>query len=548
MNLTVEDIKILYHLLNQDDYITSDELSSLLSWNHKKIQQMLNALNYEIEEYGRIESRKNRGYRLIVHSEECRNALIEQIISIGNIEQTLNERRVCIILYLLFSKEYRAMDAIAEDLYISKTTVFEEIGNIKRWFDRIKELTIDVNPVKGCAVAGGEFNKRFLCANLISRSVISQIGLSEQYQKLYCDTVRIRKKETAEYLLKNNISLSGEQYNVLVKFIAAGVLREAMGFHLAAPDDEMDESAIGRYCGQLFGISDSESEQAEENKNRIAAYISVKLGFDVSGFFDDSLLFLPDTSHLHIANYYDKQIIKKYPLEVHLVSRAFLNVLGWQPPRSDMLMIVYLLAIGLRGRKYFRKIRAVLIGDIPVSVMRNNMAYLKQLLPFEPESFDVMPSFEFKEKKETVLADRDLIFTHQYDLKLKHTQMIYVPSILTKDLEHKIRDEIYAFEKRNLLLDLDKLIADASRAYVAKINALTDVISEEELKNATPLMYEKNSLCLISEGSENRISVISLKKEVKERNHFIRKIIIVRYDENDKEKQYFFDQAAMLLN
>lgn len=67
MNLTAEDIKILYYLMNQDVYVTSEELSSFLSWNPKKIQQMLNTLNYEISEYGYIESRKNKGYRLITH-------------------------------------------------------------------------------------------------------------------------------------------------------------------------------------------------------------------------------------------------------------------------------------------------------------------------------------------------------------------------------------------------------------------------------------------------------------------------------------------------
>ena len=71
-----------------------------------------------------------------------------------------------------------------------------------------------------------------------------------------------------------------------------------------------------------------------------------------------------------------------------------------------------------------------------------------------------MHSYEFEIKKNDVLNEYGLILTHQYDLKLKDTQMIYVPAVLSKDNAQKITEEIYSFEKRELLQNLDKLTLD----------------------------------------------------------------------------------------
>ena len=73
MELRKEARDLLFCMLRKGDWITGEELSRMLGWNKKKVQQNIKWLMEDIGQEGNIETQKNKGYRVCRISECLRN-------------------------------------------------------------------------------------------------------------------------------------------------------------------------------------------------------------------------------------------------------------------------------------------------------------------------------------------------------------------------------------------------------------------------------------------------------------------------------------------
>ena len=147
-NIDKEMRELIFCLLKEDNWITGDELSIRLGWNKKKIQNIIRRLSEKFGSQCVILSKKNRGYLLVGIYDELKRYLM-QYIFYNDRYFNLEERKVMIILDLLFTNDYMPMGKLADKYFVSKTVIFEEIKNLKRWFGRINGLELEVSSKNG---------------------------------------------------------------------------------------------------------------------------------------------------------------------------------------------------------------------------------------------------------------------------------------------------------------------------------------------------------------------------------------------------------------
>ena len=112
MELRKEARDLLFCMLRKGDWITGEELSRMLDWNKKKVQQNIKWLMEDIGQEGNIETQKNKGYRVCRISECLRNEILKDAFY-NEVYFNLDERRIILIMDLLFRRQYIPMDQLA---------------------------------------------------------------------------------------------------------------------------------------------------------------------------------------------------------------------------------------------------------------------------------------------------------------------------------------------------------------------------------------------------------------------------------------------------
>ena len=141
MKLRKEARDLLFCMLRKGDWITSEELSRMLEWNKKKVQQNMKWLIKDVGKEGCIETQKNKGYRVCRISKRFRSEILKDTFY-NEVYFNLDERRIILSMDLLFRRQYISMDQLAEDYYLSKSVVFEEIRQMRRWFGRNNDIQL----------------------------------------------------------------------------------------------------------------------------------------------------------------------------------------------------------------------------------------------------------------------------------------------------------------------------------------------------------------------------------------------------------------------
>ncbi|MDN6470466.1 MAG: BglG family transcription antiterminator [Tetragenococcus koreensis] len=162
-------IKILYE--NQHTYTTSQELASRLYTSDRTARKYLHQAADRIEKYGAmIEAKQGQGYRLwiteddkfyIFYQKEVKEASFNPDISTIH---ELEDRQYFILNRLFFERSQVFVDDLAEELFVSRSTISNDIVEIKKKIAPY-ELELNSKPKSGIFVAGNEQNKRHFIMN-----------------------------------------------------------------------------------------------------------------------------------------------------------------------------------------------------------------------------------------------------------------------------------------------------------------------------------------------------------------------------------------------
>lgn len=266
MELRKEARDLLFCMLRKGDWITGEELSRMLDWNKKKVQQNIKWLMEDIGQEGNIETQKNKGYRVCRISECLRNEILKDAFY-NEVYFNLDERRIILIMDLLFRRQYIPMDQLAEDYYLSKSVVFEEIRQMRRWFGRNDDIQLEVSPQRGIYIHGEEKDKRYACTAWGPLHVLQMTKIDPDAVQHYQESMEQAAEPLQQLLIDTGRFISGEEYSFLLRYIAMSRLRSSLGYYLPEMGEKPFEySAFYETLSRKLGYTFSASEQTEINK------------------------------------------------------------------------------------------------------------------------------------------------------------------------------------------------------------------------------------------------------------------------------------------
>lgn len=162
---------LLYLFHHQDQFITSIELSEILSLSERTIRTYIRSTQSIAEENGaEIIAKQGYGYRLhLIHPMQFEMFLNKNRLQpIGESNkaalETAQDRQNYILNKLLIEDEHVYLDALADTLFISRSTLSKDINTIKELLEPYA-LQIVSKPNYGTCVQGKESDKRSFIIN-----------------------------------------------------------------------------------------------------------------------------------------------------------------------------------------------------------------------------------------------------------------------------------------------------------------------------------------------------------------------------------------------
>lgn len=238
---------ILRELLKAETFVTSEYLAQVLTVTSRTIRSDMKELEAIVANYGAtIKSIRGTGYQLEIHDDQTFRQLL-----MGIIEQekekydeipTLPEDRVRYIMRrLLLAEEYCKLDHIADELFISRSTLQNDLKIVKNIFHRYG-ITLDKRPNFGLKVRGDEFKLRLCISDHLFEEFTNELELTETDLPIYTkEDLIIIRTVIVNQINTNQISLSDIGLNNLIIHIAIAAHRIKSGKYVTLHCDDLLE-------------------------------------------------------------------------------------------------------------------------------------------------------------------------------------------------------------------------------------------------------------------------------------------------------------------
>lgn len=182
--------------LSDSEYVTASELAKILDLNEKTVRTTIGKMRDSLDEYGiEIESKTRKGYHLLIYDKEKYQAFInnDEWLSKNDIPNNSKEREEWLLDYLLKQHKFVRIDDLSEMLYVSRSTITNDIRNVE---DSLKSyhITLIRRPNYGLYIQGSEFD--------IRNCMISQFKDNKWAQR-FSDKEENELKEISKILLNN---------------------------------------------------------------------------------------------------------------------------------------------------------------------------------------------------------------------------------------------------------------------------------------------------------------------------------------------------------
>lgn len=182
--------------LSDSEYVTASELAKILDLNEKTVRTTIGKMRDSLDEYGiEIEFKTRKGYHLLIYDKEKYQAFInnDEWLSKNDIPNNSKEREEWLLDYLLKQHKFVRIDDLSEMLYVSRSTITNDIRNVE---DSLKSyhITLIRRPNYGLHIQGSEFD--------IRNCMISQFKDNKWAQR-FSDKEENELKEISKILLNN---------------------------------------------------------------------------------------------------------------------------------------------------------------------------------------------------------------------------------------------------------------------------------------------------------------------------------------------------------
>lgn len=269
-------------LLNEENYITAEELALQMGVSEKTVRNTVRDLSGQLAGSGvEIQSKSRHGYRLIVTDEKAYQKMAEeakelqdQRVDIKNppIPDNSHDRMEYLMARLLYSHDYIKLDDFCDFLYISRSTLSHSLSEVESLFG-LYDLSIDRRPNHGIKAEGREFDRRRLIADYFVKRSSSVKDEPEDELAHIADVAE-------KLLLKYEISLSENEFENFVDYTYVAIHRSGDGFPIERFEGQIPEIGIKEqlFVRELLSELGTERDQVlnEDEQHYLEIYLAGK--------------------------------------------------------------------------------------------------------------------------------------------------------------------------------------------------------------------------------------------------------------------------------
>jgi lichenan operon transcriptional antiterminator len=243
---------VLFELLNKDESkVTCKALSKMTNVSERTIRGDISALNSILEGHGAaIKIKRNEGYYIdIIDLNKYQQYLAEntqEIMEDNEIPNSPIERNKYILKYLIYNNDYIKLEDLADRLFISKTTILNDIKRIKSILSKYN-LNLISKPYYGIKINGDELNiRKCISENIINRDFENYIlGITDEEIEVFKD---IDLKKLQEIVLRNvheyNIEFSDFALKNFIIHLAIVISRLNSGYTLKDELEILEDDVV----------------------------------------------------------------------------------------------------------------------------------------------------------------------------------------------------------------------------------------------------------------------------------------------------------------
>ncbi|MFC3928887.1 BglG family transcription antiterminator [Streptococcus caprae] len=239
---------ILYLIQEKERFVTSHEIVEQLSCSDRTVRTYARHIHDELDTYPGVEivSKPGQGYQLQINDYQQFQTFLEDFQledhRLAHYGKADMEDRVSYILNkLLFEQEEVYFDDLAEEFFVSRSTLSADFKKIRQQFERY-DLKIESKANKGVFVSGTERNKRrFIMDYFFDNRFVNTLHQ-------YIDSAFFQQKITFEELMiivldecrEGALKLSDFVIQNLIIHIALALRRVSEGFQINQLDNIED--------------------------------------------------------------------------------------------------------------------------------------------------------------------------------------------------------------------------------------------------------------------------------------------------------------------
>jgi lichenan operon transcriptional antiterminator len=169
---------ILRELMGAESPLTSEHLAKVNQVTSRTARSDIKELDAILSKFGaEIKSVRGTGYELIIQDDQLYRKLLSEVFLEDyclqeNLPNLPEERVQFLIKRLLLTEGYIKLEELADELYISKSTIQNDLRDVKKIFKQY-DLTLEKRPNFGLKLLGNEFKLRYCMSEyLINRKQI----------------------------------------------------------------------------------------------------------------------------------------------------------------------------------------------------------------------------------------------------------------------------------------------------------------------------------------------------------------------------------------
>lgn len=223
---------ILKEFIQAKAPLTSTFIANINYVTSRTTRDDIKKLNQQLHAHGAtIQSIKGKGYQLSIKNEDEFHRFLtmewNQDSNSKNTPNTPEQRVKYIVRRLLFTMDYIKLEQLADEMYISKSTIQNDMKLVRQQLKPF-ELDIHVKPSHGIKIIGEEIKIRFCMAEFfVDRENDSHADVKPHYEfvTLPHDQLRMIKNIIIQQLDSHQMTLSDIVIHNLFIHIAIAVLR-----------------------------------------------------------------------------------------------------------------------------------------------------------------------------------------------------------------------------------------------------------------------------------------------------------------------------------